>query len=35
MMKRNIAYKVWISQLLNNRYVKQEGEFESDYININ
>jgi len=35
MRKRNVAYKVWISQLVNNKYVKQEGEFESSYIEAN
>lgn len=35
MKKRNVAYKVWISQLVNNKYVKQEGEFESSYVEAN
>lgn len=33
--KRNIAYKIWISNLLSGNFVKQEGEFQSDYIDIN
>ena len=33
--KRNVAYKLWISNLLSGRFVKTAGEFESDYVEIN
>jgi|TARA_Y100000310_G_scaffold159627_1_gene159272 RPA family protein len=33
--KRNIAYRTWISNLLKGNYIKQEGEFQSDYVEIN
>jgi|TARA_Y100000310_G_scaffold12560_1_gene12951 RPA family protein len=32
--KRNIAYKIWLSNLLNGDYVKTEGEFQSDYVEV-
>ncbi len=30
--KRNTAYKVWIADLINNEYIEQQGEFESNYV---
>lgn len=30
--KRNTAYKVWIADLINNEFIEQQGEFESNYI---
>ncbi len=30
--KRNTAYKVWISDLINNEFIEQQGEFESNYV---
>jgi|TARA_B100001971_G_C18168051_1_gene525419 RPA family protein len=32
--KRNVAYKIWLSNLLNGNYVKTEGEFQSDYVEV-
>jgi len=32
MISRNIAYKLWISDINTSEYVKQLGEFESNYI---
>ena len=32
MISRNIAYKLWISNINNSNYVKSLGEFESSYI---
>ena len=34
MKKRNTAYKLWLSQLASSKYVKQNVEFESSYIDI-
>lgn len=33
--QRQTAYKVWISDLLNNEYVIQQGEWEPNYIGVN
>lgn len=35
MQKRNIAYKIWLSNLLNGTFIKREEEFQSDYIETN
>ena len=35
MISRNIAYKLWISDLNGSEYVKSLGEFESNYIKLN
>lgn len=32
---RKTAYKVWLSDLHNNEFIKKEGEWESDYVKIN
>jgi len=34
MKKRNTAYKLWLSQLASSKYVKQNVEFESSYIDL-
>lgn len=34
MVQRQTAYKVWISDLHSNEYVKREGQWESNYIRI-
>jgi len=34
-IKRQTAVKIWISNLLNGTYTKQEGEFEPNYIEVN
>src|SRR3989344_4350794 len=33
--KRNTAYKVWVSNLLNAEYVEGKGEWESNYFKVN
>jgi len=35
MISRNIAYKLWISNINSSEYVKSPGEFESNYIKFN
>ena len=35
MQKRNVAYKIWLSNLLNGTFIKREEEFQSDYIETN
>ena len=35
MVQRNTAYKVWVSSLHSGAYVKQEGQWESNYVKIN
>ncbi len=34
MINRLTAYKVWISDIINNAYIKTTGEFESNYVEI-
>lgn len=34
-IKRQTAIKVWISNLLNGQYIKQDGEFEPNYVEVN
>jgi len=33
--KRQTAYKVWISNLINSQFIKQEGEWDPNYVEIN
>ncbi len=34
-IKRQTAVKIWISNLVNGNYVKQDGDFESNYVEVN
>ena len=34
MQQRQTAYKIWISDLINSEYIKQEGEWDPNYIQI-
>lgn len=35
MQKRQTAYKVWIADLVNNKFVKQTGEWEPNFLEVN